>query len=60
MAVQASFHPDASIPKAQDPVQHDPLDDVLEDEGPSKTQRWIGWFCALLTAALVFAVWRLL
>ena len=60
MTVQATFHPGASVPKAQDSVQHDPLDDVLEDEGPSKTQRWIGWFCAVLTAGLVFAAWRLL
>jgi hypothetical protein len=60
MAVQVPFHPGASVPKTQDPVQHEPLDDILEEEGSSKTQRWIGWFCALLTAGLVYAVWRLL
>lgn len=60
MAVQAPFHPGASVPKVQDPVQHEPLDDVLEEEGSSKAQRWIGWFCAVLTAGLVIAAWRLL
>ncbi|MCL4808684.1 MAG: hypothetical protein KJ062_12990 [Thermoanaerobaculia bacterium] len=60
MAVQAPFHPGASVPKAQDPIQHEPLDDIFGEEGPSRTQRWIGWLCAILTAGLAWAVWRLL
>jgi hypothetical protein len=60
MAVQAPFHPGASISKPKEPVQHEPLDDVLDEEGSSKAQRWIGWICALLTAGFVYAVWRLL
>ena len=59
MAVQAPFHPDTSFPKRGDAAGHEPLDDVLEEEGSSKTQRLIGWVCGLLTVAALVAAWRL-
>jgi len=58
MTVHAPVHPDA---KAHGDVRpHEPLDDVLEEEGSSKSQRLIAWACALLTVAAAWAIWRLL
>lgn len=58
MTVHAPFHPDAKPRTEGRP--HEALDDVLEEESSSKTQRVIAWVCALLTAAAVYAAWRLL
>ena len=43
-----------------DGAEDEPLDDVLEEEGSSKSQRLIAWACALLTVAAAWAIWRLL
>ena len=51
MTVHAPVHPERS---------HELLDDVIGEEGASRSQRVIGWLCALLTAALAVAAWRLL
>lgn len=58
MTVHAPVHPDAKAPG--EARVHEPLDDVLEEEGSSKSQRVIGWVCAVLTAAAAYALWRLL
>jgi len=52
MAVQVPVHPDA--------IDHEPLDDVLEADTSSRTQRWIAWLCGILTLAAAIATWRLL
>jgi hypothetical protein len=58
MTVHAPVHPDAKHPGEARP--HELLDDVVGEEGASRSQRVIGWLCALLTAALAVAAWRLL
>lgn len=61
MAVHAPFHPDvASVRKPGEPERHELLDDVLDDEGSARTQRWIGWVCVILTVAAAVAALRLL
>jgi len=61
MTVHAPVHPDASPgPRKGGGVPHELLDDVLEEEGSSKTQRFIAWLCVILTAAAAVAAWRLL
>ncbi|HPA51495.1 MAG TPA: hypothetical protein PLP50_07815 [Thermoanaerobaculia bacterium] len=40
-------------------AHHELMDDVVGDEESSKTQRWIGWLCGLLTLAAAVALWRL-
>ena len=51
MTVHAPVHPEH---------RHELLDDVVGEEGASRSQRVIGWLCAILTAALALAAWRLL
>ena len=58
MTVHAPVHPHAKPPAEGRP--HEVLDDVLEEESSSKSQRVIAWICALLTVAAVYAAWRLL
>jgi len=60
MTVHAPVHPDASPGPRSGGRPHELLDDVLEEEGSSKTQRVIAWLCVVLTAAAAVAVWRLL
>ncbi len=61
MTVHAPFHPEAAPARQhRDPVRHELLDDVLDDEGSARTQRWIGWVCGILTVAAAVAAWRLL
>jgi hypothetical protein len=60
MAVHTPFHPDAPLRKGREPGVHEPLDDVIEEDGSSRVQRWVGWVCAVLTAAALIAAWRLL
>ena len=59
MTVHAPVHPDAQ--GGRKAASHELLDDVIGgDEGSSRSQRVIGWVCALLTAAAAIAAWRLL
>ena len=61
MTAHAPFHPDtAPMRKPRDLERHELLDDVLDDEGSARTQRWIGWVCGILTVAAAVAAWRFL
>ena len=59
MTAHAPVHPDVPLPK-QEAAPHEVLDDVLDDEGSSKTQRFIGWVSGILVVAAAVAAWRLL
>lgn len=60
MALHAPFHPESALPKKADPDAHEFLEDVVQDDGIERKQRLLAWVCAILTAALVAAVWYLL
>ena len=61
MTIHAPFHPDsAPLRHGRPAAHHELLDDVLEDDGSSRTQRWIGWICGVLTVAAAVAAWRFL
>lgn len=60
MTADAPVHPDASMTKGSENASHELLDDVLDEEGSSKTQRVIAWVSGLLIAAAAIAAWRLL
>ena len=60
MTADAPVHPDASLPNGSEGAAHELLDDVLDEEGSSKTQRLLGWVSVVLVAVAAVAAWRLL
>lgn len=60
MTADVPVHPQVSpVTRGGDRAPHELLDDVVGDEESSRTQRWIGWVCGLLTLAAAVALWRL-
>lgn len=60
MTAHVPVHPDVPLPKESQIAKHEILDDVLDEEGSSRTQRLIGWVSGVLVVAAAVAAWRLL